>query len=73
MNEGKLCGNCAGDHKYLDCPYINDRITKVDWEQFLKEREIIKKIEQACKEWMNAEMSDYTFASYIQDLFGIEL
>lgn len=46
MSDGKLCGNCAGDHKFLDCPFIERQITKIEYEQFLKNQEIVERIKE---------------------------
>ncbi len=43
MTNDKLCGNCAGDHKFLDCPFIEGRITKIAYKQILKNQEDAKK------------------------------
>ena len=42
--DNKLCGNCAGDHKLLDCPFIEGRITKIAYKQILKNQEDAEKL-----------------------------
>ena len=74
--------NMLADYPTLKWLFLTDRIPTIITGQPIEITPIcvnladhlrIKEIEQACKEWMNGEMSDYKFASYIRELFGIEL
>jgi len=42
MVEEKLCGNCTGEHKFIDCPYIDWRITKTEYDLNLRNNEIVR-------------------------------
>ena len=44
--DNKLCGNCAGDHKFLDCPFIEQRITKIEYKQILENQKLREEIKQ---------------------------
>ncbi len=35
----KLCGNCGRDHKFVNCPYIEKRVTKKEWFELIKKAE----------------------------------
>lgn len=59
MTENKLCGNCAGDHKYDDCPFIHFRVRKVEWQQILANRKLRELIEERIR-IIEEEKDDFT-------------
>ena len=41
----KMCGNCGEGHKYVDCPYTEDRIKKEEYEKLRETEEKLKEID----------------------------
>ncbi len=75
----KLCGNCGEQHKYVDCPFTEDRIRKEEYNKLREDAEKWLVLEADCQ----AEIAQVLFLDDIrkneQDhkdakkLHGIEL